>query len=338
MKAARYHETGPVNVINYEDVPDPVAGEGEAVVRVRAAAINRLDVFLRSGASTMPGFRMPHTGGFDIAGDVVEVGEGVASDWIGKPVVIDARVTGPRARGALDIIGIARPGGFADKVLVPAHCLRLKPERYSYEEAAAFGCVYLTAYVGLVLRAAVKPGEVLLVHGAGSGAGTAAIQTAKAAGATVIATAGSDEKCEKARSLLKADHVVNYRTQDFRAVVREVTDGRGVNVAFDPVWGTTAPATLDSLARFGRWIVIGMVGGLDATLNVARLLFQEVTLRGVVEFYADRPVIDDAWMLALRGLVRPVIAKAWPLAELAAAQRQMETGDFFGKIVVVPQP
>ncbi len=336
MKAVRFHQTGPVDVLRLEDVPDPVAGAGEAVVRVRAAAINRLDVFLRSGASGMPGFRMPHTGGFDIAGDVVEAGEGVASDWIGKPVVVDARVTGPKARGLLDIIGIARPGGFAEKVLVPAHCLRPKPENYSYEEAAAFGCVYLTAYVGLILRAQLKPGEVVLVHGAGSGAGTAAIQTAKAAGATVITTAGSDEKCEKARSVLRADHVVNYKSQDFRAVVRDVTGGRGVDVAFDPVWGQTAPATLESLARFGRWIVIGMVGGLDATLNVAKLLFQEVTLRGIVEFYADPPTIDGAWQMAQRGLVRPIVAKAWPLAELANAQRQMETGDFFGKIVVVP--
>lgn len=337
MKAMRYHETGDVSVLKHEDVPDPVAGAGDVVVRVKAAAINRLDIFLRSGAAPMPGFKMPHTGGFDIAGEVASVGDGVSAELIGKPVVVKARVTGPKARGALDIIGTARPGGFAEQVLVPAHCIAPKPEAYSYEEAAAFGCVYLTAYYGLCVIAALKPGETVLVHGAGSGAGSAAIQVAKACGATVITTAGSDVKCDMAKSLLKADHVVNYRTADFQKTVREVTGGRGVDVVFDPVWGEkTAPKTLSSIARYGRWIVLGMVEGLVAPIDVSKLMFQEVTLRGIVEFYSDDRIVEAAWAMAHRGVVRPVVAKVWPLSELAAAQRQMETGDFFGKIVVRP--
>jgi NADPH:quinone reductase-like Zn-dependent oxidoreductase len=336
MKAARYHKTGGPEVIHFEDVPDPRAGIGEAVVRVRAAAINRLDIFLRSGASGMPGFTLPHTGGFDIAGEVAEVGDGVDPAWVGKPVVVDARVTGPASRGRLDIIGTGRPGGFAEKVLVPAHCLRPKPENYTFEEAAAFGCVYLTAFRGLAACASVKPGEVVLVQAGGSGAGTAAIQTAKAMGATVITTVGSDEKCAKAKELLGCDHAVNYKTQDFVKVVKDVTDGRGADVAFDPVWGTTAQKTLDSLALGARWIVIGMVGGLDAKITLTNLLFREVTLRGVVEFYADAEQIAQAWSMAHRGVVRPIIAKAFPLAELGAAQRTMESGEFFGKIVVTP--
>lgn len=336
MKAARYHKTGGPEVIQFEDVPDPKAAPGEAVVRVRAAAINRLDIFLRSGASGMPGFTLPHTGGFDIAGEVAEVGSGVDGAWLGKPVVVDARVTGPASRGRLDIIGTGRPGGFAEKVLVPAHCLRPKPDNYSFEEAAAFGCVYLTAYRGLAACASVKPGEVVLVQAGGSGAGTAAIQTAKAMGATVITTVGSDEKCAKAKELLGCDHAVNYKTQDFVKVVKNVTGGRGADVAFDPVWGTTAQQTLDSLALGARWIVIGMVGGLDAKLTLTNLLFREVTLRGVVEFYADAEQIAQAWSMAHRGVVRPIIAKTFPLAELGAAQRTMESGDFFGKIVVTP--
>lgn len=336
MKAARYHETGGPEVIRYEDVPDPTAGPGEVVVRVRAAALNRLDVFLRSAAAPMPGFKLPHTGGFDTSGDVIEVGEGVDPAWVGRAVVIDARVTGPQSRGRLDIIGTARPGGFAEKVLAPVHCLRAKPECYSYEEAAAFGCVYLTAYRGLVEVARLKPGEVLLVHAGASGAGTAAIQVARAMGATVIATMGSDEKCAKVRELLRCDHVVNYRTHDFGKVVKEVTGGRGVDVAFDPVWGDTAPRTLDALALGGRWIVIGMVGGLNATLTLTNLLFREITLRGVVEFYADTDQIDKTWAMARRGIVRPIIARTRPLAELAEAHRQMESGDVIGKLVVTP--
>lgn len=335
MKAVRFHETGPVDVLKYEDVPDPQPGEGETVVRVKAAALNRLDIFLRSGAAPMPGFKMPHIGGFDISGVVTAVGPGIPEDRIGTEVVVNARVTGPKARGALDIIGTARPGGFAEQVVVPAHCLAPKPQKYSFEEAAAFGCVYLTAYYGLILHAAVKPGEFVLVHAAGSGAGSSAIQVAKAAGATVITTAGSDEKCAKAKELLGADHAINYRQQDFRQAVKEIT-GRGVQVVFDPVWGDTAPKTLDVIARGGRWIVLGMVGGLHASIDVSKLMFQEVTLRGIIEFYADANQIEGAWNMAHRGIVRPLIDSVWPLADLAQAQKKMEDGNSFGKIVVTP--
>lgn len=336
MKAVRFHETGGVEVLRYEDVPDPVPGPGEAVVRVRAAALNHLDIFLRAGVSKMPGFTLPHIGGFDIAGEVESVGPEVDSAMLGKAVIVHARVTGPKARGKLDLIGTARPGGFAERVLVPADRLAPKPAHYSFEEAAAFGCVYITAYYGLVLNAAVKPGEFVLIHAAGSGAGMAAAQVAKAAGAVVIATAGSDEKCTKAKQLLRADYAVNHRTQDVVAAVREITGGRGVDIAFDPVWGETAEKTQKCLALRGRWILLGMVGGFKATLDAAVLLFQEVTLRGIVEFYADDAQIEAAWSLAHRGLVRPIIDQVWPLAQLAGAQRQMERGEFFGKIVVTP--
>jgi len=336
VKAVRFHETGGVEVLRYEDVPDPVPGPGEAVVRIRAAALNRMDVFLRAGLSKMPGFRLPHTGGFDISGEVASVGPDVDPAMLGQAVVVKARVTGPKARSRLDVIGTARPGGFAEQVLVPADRLAPKPACYSFEEAAAFGCVYITAYYGLVLNAGVKPGEFVLVQAAGSGAGMAATQVAKMAGAVVIAAAGSDEKCAKAKQLLHADYAVNYRTQDIAAAVGKITGGRGANVVFDPVWGESAAQTQKCLALRGRWIVLGMVGGFKATLDAAVLMFQEVTLRGIVEFYADDAQIEAAWSLAHRGLVRPVIDKVWPLARLADAQRQMERGDFFGKIVAVP--
>lgn len=336
MKAARYHQTGNPDVIKYEDVPDPKPDAGEVIVRVKAAAMNRLDVFLRSGASSMPGFKLPHIGGFDMAGVVESVGPGVDAKHVGKEVAVNARVTGPQARGKLDIIGIARPGGFAERVAVPVQCLAPKPAHYSWEEAAAFGCVYLTAYYGLILQARVKPGEVVLVHAGGGGAGTAAIQVAKAAGATVITTVGSDEKCAKAREVLKADHAINYKTADFVDAVSQLTGGRGADVCFDPVWGPTATKTQEALGHRSRWIVLGMVGGLQASLDASKLLFKEITLRGVVEFYSDEAEIAGAWALAHRGLVRPIISKTWPLAQLADAHWQMESGDVFGKIAIVP--
>jgi NADPH:quinone reductase-like Zn-dependent oxidoreductase len=335
MKAAQFHKTGSPDVIKYEDLPDPKPEAGEVIVRVKAAAMNRLDVFLRSGASSMPGFKMPHIGGFDMAGVVESVGPGVDGNHVGREVVVNARVTGPQARGKLDVIGISRPGGFAERVAVPVQCLATKPKHYTWEEAAAFGCVYLTAYYGLILQARVKPGEIVLVHAGGGGAGTAAIQVAKAAGATVITTAGSDEKCAKAREVLKADHAINYKTADFVDAVKKLTEGRGVDVCFDPVWGPTATKTQDALGHRGRWIVLGMVGGLHASLDSSKLLFKEITLRGIVEFYSDESEIAGAWSLAHRGLVRPIISKTWPLAQLAEAHRQMESGEVFGKIVVV---
>jgi NADPH2:quinone reductase len=336
MKAMRFHQTGGVDVLQYEEVPQPVPQAGEVIVRVKAAALNRLDVFLRAGATSMPGFKLPHIGGFDISGEISAVGPGVDPKRVNEAVAINARVTGPMARGKLDIIGIARPGGFAEYVAAPAHCLSPKPRDYSFEEAAAFGCVYLTAYYGLVLQAALKPAEVVLVHAGASGAGTAAIQVAKSCGATVITTAGTDEKCAKAREVLKADHAVNYRTGNLPDVVKDVTCGRGVDVVFDPVWGSSAAQTQDCIGLRGRWIVIGIVGGTKAEIDSSKLLFREITIRGIVEFYSDETQIAGAWSLAHRGLVRPVISKVWPLADLARAHAQMEQSDLFGKIVVVP--
>ncbi|MFO0973083.1 MAG: zinc-binding dehydrogenase [Phycisphaerae bacterium] len=336
MKAVRFHRTGGPDVLTVESVPDPVPGPGEAVVRVRAAALNRLDSFLRSGASTMPGFSMPHTGGFDIAGDVLTVGAGGDPAMVGRPVVIKARIAGPQSRGRLDIIGIARPGGFAEQVLVPLEALVPKPAPLSYAEAAAYPCVYLTAYYGLALAAGVRPGETVLVHAGGSGAGVAAIQIAKLMGAQVIATVGSAAKAEKARSLLGVDQVVNYRTDDLAAAIKSFTHGRGVDVVFDPIWGNSAAKTIDCFAYHGRWIVLGMVGGLNAELNAAKLMFREVTLRGIVEFYCADEVFHAALNLAHQGKLRPLVDRVWPLEQLADAYRQLESGEFFGKIVVQP--
>lgn len=336
MKAARYHQTGKPDVIKYEDVPDPVPQPGEVIVRVKAAAMNSIDRFLRAGTTSMPGFKLPHIGGFDIAGVVESVGPGVDPKRVGDEVAVNARVTGPAAKGRLDIIGIARPGGFAERVAVPVHCLAPKPKAYSWEQTAAFGCVYLTAYYGLILQAQLKPGETILVHSGGGGAGTAAIQVAKAVGATVITTVGTDEKCEKARAMLHADHAVNYKKDDYQKVVKDLTGGKGVDVCFDPVWGESAAKTQEALGLRSRWIVLGMVGGMSGSIEASKLLFKEITIRGIVEFYADEAQIAGAWALAHKDLVRPIIDKTWPLEKLAEAHRQMESGDVFGKIAVVP--
>lgn len=336
MKAARFHKTGSPEVIQIEETVRPDPGPGEVVVKVRAAALNRMDVFLRSGQITMPGFSLPHTGGFDIAGDIDAVGPGVDPKRRGEPVVIKARITGPTARGRLDIIGIARPGGLAEYVLAPSSATLPKPANYSYEEAAAFPCVYLTAWCGLVLRAALKPGETVLIHAGGGGAGVAAIQVAKLAGASVITTVSNPAKAAKARSLAGADHVINYRSEDLVSAVMDLTKGRGVDVVFDPVWGKTAAKTIDCFNYGGRWIVLGMVDGPTADITAAKFMFREVAIHGIVEFYATDEVFSAAMNLAYQDRLRPIIDKVWPLEKTADAHRQMESGEFFGKIVVKP--
>ncbi len=336
MHAARFHQPGSPEVIRLDDVPVPTPGPAEVVIKVKAAALNRMDVFLRAGQITMPGFSLPHTGGFDVAGDIHEIGPGVDSKRRGEPVLLKARITGPTARGRLDIIGIARPGGLAEYVLAPASAAIPKPANYSYEEAAAFPCVYLTAWCGLVLRAAVKPGETVLVHGGGGGAGVAAIQVAKLAGATVITTVSNPAKAEKAKSLLGADRVINYRTEDLVTAVMDFTKGRGVDVVYDPVWGKTATKTIDCFNYGGRWIVLGMVDGPSAEITAAKFMFKEVTIQGIVEFYASDESFAGAMNLAYQNRIRPIIDKVWPLEKTADAHRQMESGDFFGKIVIKP--
>lgn len=336
MRAARFHQTGSPEVIRVEDVPTPGPGPAEVVIKVKAVALNRMDAFLRGGLVNMPGFSLPHIGGFDIAGDIQDIGSGVDPKRRSEPVVVKARVTGPTARGRLDIIGISRPGGLADYVVVPASAAIPKPANYSYEEAAAFPCVYLTAWCGLILRAALKPGETVLVHGGGGGAGVAAIQVAKLAGASVITTVSNPAKAEKAKSLLGADRVVNYRSEDLVAAVMEFTKGRGVDVVYDPVWGKTAEKTSDCFNYGGRWVVLGMVDGPTANLTAAKIMFREVAIHGIVEFYAADETFAGALNLAYQDRLRPVIDKVWPLEKTADAHRQMESGDFFGKIVVQP--
>jgi len=336
MRAMQYAKTGGPEVVQLVEIAPPKPAAGEVLLQVRAAAMNRMDLFLRGGATSMPGWKLPHVGGFDIAGVVTEVGAGVPRERIGYEAMIKAKVTGPLSRGRLDIVGISRPGGFAESVALPVECLAPKPAALSWEQAAAYPCCHLTAYYGLIVHARLRPGETVLVHGAGSGAGAAACQMARAAGARVIATAGSAEKVAKARELLKVDLAVDYRAQDVVKAALEFTGGRGVDVVFDPIWGPTAAQTSELIGRGGRWVLLGMVGGATAELTAAKIMFKEATIHGIVEFFAADDVVEQAFAMAHQGRVQPIVDKVWPLEKLAEAHRQMESGAFFGKIVIKP--
>lgn len=332
MKAVRYHEHGGPEVLRVEQVADPQPGPGEVLLKVRAAGLNRLDVFLRQGFR-FPEFSLPHIGGFDFAGEVVAVGPACRSAKVGDAVMAKARVYDQWDPHRLVLLGINRPGGFAEFVLLPESNAYPKPTDYSFEEAAAFPCVYITAYQGLLNKADLRAGQVVLVHGGGGGAGMAAVQVAKLAGAVVIATVGSERKVERARQL-GADLVLNYKTQDVAAEVLAFTEGRGVEVIYDPVWGATYETNLRVAAFRARWIVLGMVGGTKSGVHAWSLMEKEITLHGLVEFHASDEEVNAAYRLAR--FVRPVIDRVWPLEQLADAHRQMEGGEFFGKMVIRP--
>ncbi|HLG29427.1 MAG TPA: zinc-binding dehydrogenase, partial [Candidatus Brocadiales bacterium] len=230
MKAIRYHEFGGVEVLRYEDVPDPKAGDDEVVVRVKASSLNQLDLRLRSGKSPRP-VDLPHIGGVDIAGDVAEVGMNVKDLKIGTRVVIDPTL---KSGGPPKVIGVNLYGGFAEYVKVPASNVVPIPDDLSYDDASTLPICYVTAWYGLFERAGLKRSEIVLVHAAGSGTGSAAVQLAKLSGAEVIATAGTDEKLSKAKEL-GADETVNYNRLDFSEEVKKITNNKGVDVIFDQI-------------------------------------------------------------------------------------------------------
>src|SRR5205085_7206419 len=244
MRAALHRAFGGTEVLEIAEIPDPSAAPGDVLVRVRATALNRLDVLQRSGPALLPGFTLPHVAGMDVAGEIVEVGSAVTGWDVGNRVVVNPAVQcGECASCAagddafcrdVRVIGGNAAGGYAELVAVPAtHVYRI-PDAISYEEAATVPTIWSTAWHGLVATGRLRIGEWVMIHAAASGVSTAAIQLAKRLGARVIATAGSERKLEVARKL-GADVAVNNRTDDFVAAAREVTNGKGVDMVFDHV-------------------------------------------------------------------------------------------------------
>jgi len=327
MRAIVIARPGGPEVLEYRDVPDPVPGPDDLLVRVRAAGVNRADVLQRRGGYPQPGpkgaFEIP---GLEFAGEVIDVG------W---------RVEGFRPGDR--VMGLLAGEGYAELVAVNArHCVHVPPS-LSWEEAGGTPETAITALDAL-LQCGLVPGERVLVHAAGSGVGTHAVQIAKMMGASlVIGTAGSDWKLERARAL-GLDVGINYRNQAFADVVREVTGGRGVDVILDVVGGSYLADNLRSLAPKGRMIVVGLMGGSTAELDLNALLRGRLQIRGTT--LRARPLEEKA--LAVRafekmvlphlasGRIRTVVDRALPLAEAAEAHRIIERNENFGKVVLIP--
>ena len=302
---------------------DPVPGPGEVLIRVAAAGVNRPDVLQRRGAYPPPpgASDIP---GLEVAGTVAAFGAGVEGWRTGDAVC--ALVSG---------------GGYATMCVAPApQCLRV-PATLDLVAAAAIPETFFTVWTNVFDRGRLKAGETALFHGGTSGIGTTAIQLAAARGATVFATAGSDEKvraCEE----LGARHAINYRTQDFVDVIRTVTGGTGVNLILDIMGGSYLNRNLAALAVEGRLVQIGLMGGETASVDLRRVLGRRLTITGST--LRPRPVAEkgaiaaalarEVWPLLESGRVKPIVYKTFPLAEAAAAHHLMESSEHVGKIVL----
>jgi alcohol dehydrogenase len=331
MKAIIYHEVGDVDVLKYEDVPDPEIGDDEVLVRVKAACLNHLDLRLRSGKSPRP-VDLPHIGGVDVSGDVEEVGKNVKDITPGTRVVIDPTVK--TSKGPL-VLGVNIHGGFAELVKVPAANIVPIPDEVSYNDACALPICYVTAWYGLFDRGGLQKGETVLVHAAGSGTGSAAVQIAKEGGANVIATAGSDEKLEKVKKL-GADATINYNTSDFAEEVKKITDGKGVDLIFDQIGASVWENNIKSLKPKGRILLIGVVGGGQTTLNLGPIIMRDLSVLGVTVFNAPRGNLINVINMVSLGRLSPVIDKKFPLSEAAQAQKMLEDRSQFGKVILNP--
>ncbi len=342
MKALYFDKHGELDVVKYGDVPDPKPGPGEVLIRVRACALNFLDIWVRRG---WPGLKleMPHWCGADVAGEIAELGENV-SDWqVGQRVVVDPGVSlvedeyTRRGEDSVSpgyhILGEHRRGGAAEYLTVPASNLAAIPDNIDYPEAAAPLLVGLTAWRMLMHQAGLRAGESVLVVGAGGGVNSMAIQMAKLAGAAVYVVAGNPEKSERARQL-GANVVLDRSQVDWGKEIYKLTARRGVDVVVDNVGQATISKSMQAVARGGRIVIVGNTSGPQAEIDIRFIFGKQISLIGsTMGSHQDfRDVIDLLWA----GKIKPVIHQIMPLSEGCDAYRLMEAGEHFGKILLAP--
>ncbi len=326
MLAVRIHEDGGPEVLVLEEVDDPAAGPGEVLVRLRASALNHVDVWIRKGLPSVP---KPRILGADGAGVVEALGDGVEGFVLGQRVVINPGVEA--GDGSIHVIGEHGDGTNAQLVAVPATNVYPIPGGLSFEEAAAFPLVFETAYRMLVTRAQLRAGEWVLLWGIGSGVSTAGLAIARALGARTIVTSSSDDKLARAAGL-GADATVNHRSGDVKAAVLEATEGRGADVVVEHVGEATWRTSLDVAAREGRIAVCGATSGPNPPAALHRVWWKQLTILGST--MGTRADFEGAYDLIASGRARPVVDEVLPLEEIRAAHARLEAGEQLGKIVL----
>ena len=342
MKALYFDKHGELDVVKYGDVPDPEPGPGEVLIRVRACALNFLDIWVRRG---WPGLKleMPHWCGADVAGEIAALGENVSGWQVGQRVVVDPGVNlveDEYTRNGEDsvspdyhILGEHRRGGAAEYLAISAGNLAAIPDNIDYPDAAAPLLVGLTAWRMLLRRAGLRAGESVLVVGAGGGVNSIAIQIAKLAGANVYVVASNPEKAERARQL-GADVVLDRSKVDWGKEIFKLTSRRGVDVVVDNVGKATITKSMQAVARGGRIVIVGNTSGPQAEIDIRFIFGKQISIIGST--MGSHQDFHDLLDLLWSGKVKPVIHQVMPLSEGSDAYKMMEEGKHFGKIVLMP--
>lgn len=340
MKAAAIREFGGLDVLRVQDVPDPKPARGEVVLKVLCAGLNHLDIWVRMGR---PGsqLRMPHVLGSDAVGVVAAVGEEVQSPRVGEMVIVDPGLSCGHCefcrRGEqslcvdFGIMGLSRPGTFAERVVVPAGNCCPKPRHLSEEEAGVLALTHVTAWRMLMTRAQVKPGETVLLHGIGGGVAVAALQFAKMTGAEVFVTSSSNDKLSHALRL-GADHTFNYEKADVAKWIQSETSGRGVDVVVDAVGAATWPLDITCVRKGGRIVLCGVTTGPRAETDLRTVYWNQLNLMGSTMGSNEdfRQMIRAVTVNKLK----PIVDTVMPLEKAREAMERMETAGQFGKIAL----
>jgi NADPH:quinone reductase-like Zn-dependent oxidoreductase len=342
MKATVFKEHGSVDKLVYTDFAEPEISSSEVLVKVKACGINHLDIWVREG---MPGITipLPHILGCEITGEIAGVGSAVKDLSIGQRVLIAPGISCGKCEFCFSsndslchefkIMGFQVNGGYAEYAKAPAENIIPISDKLSFEEWAAVPLVFLTAWNMLKTRGNLATGETVLIHAAGSGIGSAAIQIARLSGADVITTVGSEGKLEKAREL-GADYVINHSKEDFAVKVNEFTDGKGVDLVFEHIGPETWEKSMLCLKRGGRVVTCGATSGPTVSLDIRFLFAQQLSISGC--YMGSRSELLKVLALVESGKLKPVVDSVFPLEDAVAAQTKMLDRKQFGKIVLVP--
>lgn len=342
MKAVVFNQHGDSGVLEVAELPEPEIKENEVLIRVKACALNHLDVWVRRG---LPGVElsMPHVLGCDISGVVEAAGSLVHNTRPGDEIVLSPGLSCMHCEACLsghdnlcpsyDILGYRANGGYAELVKAPSVNVIPKPTNLSFEEASSIPLVFLTAWHMLRERVSLEPGETMLVHAAGSGVGSAAIQIGKLLGARVIATASTASKLDKAMAL-GADDAINYQTEDFLDAVRKLTGKRGVDVVFEHTGEATWEKSIRSLARGGRLVTCGATSGFKGNLDIRYLFSRQISLHG--SYMGAKTELLEVMKFVRDGRLKAVVDRALPLERARDAHQAIEDRSQFGKVVLVP--
>jgi NADPH:quinone reductase-like Zn-dependent oxidoreductase len=338
MKAVRIHEFGGAEVLKYEDVPDPELRKNHVLIRVRACALNHLDLWVRRG---LPGVSLPHILGSDIAGEVVDVGEYITDVAPGTRVLLSPMLFCNHCEQCMNgrqnfcpqfaVLGNNADGGNCELIAVPRVNVIPIPDSMNFVDAASVPLVFLTAWHMLIAKASLKPSDTVLVLGAGSGVGSAAIQICKMLGATVITTAGDERKLAKAREL-GADFIIDHYKQKISGEVKRITNRRGVDIVFEHVGIATWPESIRSLRYGGTLVTCGATTGFEAQLDLRVLFARQLTMFGT--YMGSQGELLEVLKHIFSGKLKPVVDRIFPLADTRAAHEYLALSEQFGKVVL----